>query len=315
MRSFLLMATLHLIGCVDDGDLDRLALEDEVGLDQLALSGEPPLRTISVSVCDDYAGIRYLAYGPIIGVEDFVGVCCLQYGGEWRLVAASRNLSLEGGGDVFIEGTDGEDHFYWYSGGVECGSGYSTYRVGGAAPSDWIGRLWLYGRDGDDYLSSLDHDNEVHGPGVGFWPSQDGGPGSDIFDGQCGPDSIVGGEGPDFMYDRCSDGRDVFNGGPGDDTIINWDDGATWVQPGAGSDFVETGDGPDVVSLTPGDPGDVNEIYTYGGNDTVDGSDQTDWIWTGPGRDICRGHGGWDLCDGGPDKDLCDAESEIDCEG
>ncbi len=102
---------------------------------------------------------------------------------------------------------------------------------------------------------------------------------------------------------------DSFDGGAGDDVIVNDDstadseitggDGADVIYGGAGSDDVDGGAGDDVVDA-------------FDGNDQVDGGLGTDTIYGGAGDDALVGGAGSDTIDTGSTEqsgDLCDVDS------
>jgi Ca2+-binding RTX toxin-like protein len=97
-----------------------------------------------------------------------------------------------------------------------------------------------------------------------------------------------------------TDGRDVFDGGPGRDVVVALG-GNDDIDAGGGDDLICAGGGNDEVD---GDAGN-DRIYGQGGNDEMDG--QT-------GNDVLIGGMGTDDADGELGNDRCVAETEDDCE-
>ena len=97
-----------------------------------------------------------------------------------------------------------------------------------------------------------------------------------------------------------TEGRDVFDGGPGRDVVVTLG-GNDDIDAGGGDDLICSGAGNDEID---GDAGN-DKMYGQGGNDEMDGQS---------GDDVLIGGGGFDDADGETGNDRCVAETEDDCE-
>jgi Ca2+-binding RTX toxin-like protein len=97
-----------------------------------------------------------------------------------------------------------------------------------------------------------------------------------------------------------TDGRDVFDGGPGRDVVVTLG-GNDDIDAGGGDDLICAGGGRDEID---GDAGN-DVMYGQGGNDEMDGQ---------IGDDTLIGNKGTDDADGEAGFDTCKAEIEDECE-
>ncbi len=195
--------------------------------------------------------------GRIITAENF------DSSRQFGLVIAQQVLAALGdapvqpvqivGDDLIVQGTDGSDTIYAWSGagntvsvwmnGVSSGpfalpasgrvivfSGQSHDRV---IATDLMRTAEIYGGDGNDLLVGGFASDEI-----------DGGNGTDRIWGGLGNDFLFGGSGNDFIYGR--EGSDVLIGGAGDDYLEGLD-GADILIGGLGVDRVVGGSGDDIL--------------------------------------------------------------------
>lgn len=181
--------------------------------------------------------------------------------------------------DQTISGTDNPDNLTAGGGNdqVEAGSGDDL--VAGQGGNDTLsggaGRDALHGGAGDDQLSGDEGDDTLIGDEGDdlLWGGSGnddlaGGPGHDTLWGGPGDDSLTGGEGDDMLLGE--DGDDRLMGGAGDDLLIGGrgsdeidgglgNDTLWGSAPGEGDDgavdFLNGGEGDDVLMLNPGDYG------------------------------------------------------------
>lgn len=163
------------------------------------------------------------------------------------------------GGDDLLSGDDGRDHLVGGDGDDSLQGGLGNDTLIADAGNDS-----LEGGDGDDQLAGSPGDDHLHG-GFGN-DSLAGGEGDDSLAGDAGNDWLSGGAGNDTLTGEA--GQDTQDGGTGNDRL----DGREAAGDPAESDFLNGGDGDDLLTLGAGD-------YGHGG----DGSDifeLTD-IWQG----------------------------------
>ena len=117
------------------------------------------------------------------------------------------------------------------------------------------------------------------------------------FDTGIGDDTLVGGNGSDFLVAGPGEdslvgaGRtDFLSGEDGDDTLEG-DGGGDFISGGAGNDVLEGGAGHD-------------DLNGEDGDDLLRGGNHNDEITGGDGSDTIRGNHGNDLIDGGGDNDF-----------
>lgn len=206
---------------------------------------------------------------------------------------------------------------------VKGGSGNDTL-VGSAVTNDLSGGTGndvLKGLAGDDNLNGYDGDDSLFGGAGDEWfGNQDG---HDRFFGEAGDDSIQAGS--------FNDGRDVFSGGPGVDSIsydprsnpvtidptVAGDDGEAGENDDVRDDFeyLYGGWGSDLIVGTNADN------YLTGGSglgaDTLRGRGGSDRIYGNDGDDTIVGGEGYDELYGGGNDDTIDSadlgEDEVDC--
>ncbi len=111
------------------------------------------------------------------------------------------------------------------------------------------------------------------------------------------PTFIDGGAGRDFL--KGGSGDDVIHGGAGHD-FIKGGNGDDVIDGGAGHDFIKGGNGDDVIDGGTG----CDLILGEGGNDVIRGGDGNDQIFGGSGDDIILGDAGRDLIFGGSGRDV-----------
>ena len=166
----------------------------------------------------------------------------------------------------------------------------------------------LSGGDGDDSIQGSAGDDYLSG-GASGGDLIDGGAGNDLIFGGPGEDLLKGGAGSDVINTGTSQIGDIADGGSGSDfihcgqctgviTSANGEAGNDFIQGGKaadlaleggdGDDWIESGDGWDIVH---GDSGPllnvlINLPYFYGGNDVIN---------SGGGQDVVFGDGGDDI--------------------
>jgi Ca2+-binding RTX toxin-like protein len=234
------------------GNADELhggAGNDTVDFSQLrktspsAFQDGPPIGGLGVYVNLATHRTAYAAEGIVIsGFENIVGT-------DWHdtligddgpnVFRPLRGGGLVGGpwvqGPDRIDGAGGEDTLVIdfsavespNSLGVVSGAGYIYSRVDGVP--DWLGS-----RNYDDYrydnIERLDiigtsKDDELHAPGIKYGDILRGLGGNDVLTGGVGgADTLLGGNGNDTLsgqmsYSGAADGRDVLDGGAGDDLV------------------------------------------------------------------------------------------------
>lgn len=152
-------------------------------------------------------------------------------------------------GDEEITGGDGDDQ-------INGDKGDDTL-------AGMLGEDHLYGDEGDDSLMGGAGDDLLHGEaGTDHLEGEDGADtlfghsGDDLLDGGAGEDSLIGGFGHDALDGGAGD--DVLHGREEDDTLIG----------GAGADVLFGGDGNDLVDGT-GDEGAVDFLNGGDGDDVI----------------------------------------------
>jgi Ca2+-binding RTX toxin-like protein len=199
----------------------------------------------------------------------------LLFGGEGDDVldgGDGDDMLAGGAGDDLLQGGRGEDLIFFpdAQNGVEV---YITYGGNGTV-TDGFGdtdtlRSSIEGAIGtrfDDILIGDDSRNQFQG--LGGDDFIDGNGGDDLLDGGEGNDTILAGEGNDIV--DAGSGNDEIQGEGGDDTLIGGE-GEDDIEGGDGNDRIlwSSADGNDVVDGG-GGSGDVIEITTTDGDDTVE---------------------------------------------
>ncbi len=202
-----------------------------------------------------------------------------QSGIDMALMAQVENLTVQGGQDFDVYGSDLANKIYGNLGGnrLQGGLGKDSLYGGGGADQLWGDRAELAGPGGDDRLF--------------------GGAGADTLWGEVGNDYLESGYDADWLYG--GDGADTQNGhigddalfgGTGDDSLIG-SNGLDWLSGDGGNDRLFGGHDGDVVSGGDGD----DALYGGSEDDTLEG---------GNGNDLMIGDGGVDVMRGGNGDDI-----------
>jgi Ca2+-binding RTX toxin-like protein len=233
--------------------------------------------------------------------------------GDDKLNGEAGDDLLNGGAGADVldggEGTDTANYFNAVAGvNVDLLTGLGS---GGEAQGDrYISIENIDGGEGNDTLTGSNADNRIYGSD-----------GDDIVYGMGGNDTLYGGFGTDTLY-----------GGDGNDYLANFS-GTSKLYGGAGDDFLDGfgsaaqmdgGDGWDMAVYNVGSAGvNVNLLTgigsggsaqgdTYAGieaisstayNDTLTGTNGTNYFWSGSGDDQLFGMGGFDNLDGAAGND------------
>jgi Ca2+-binding RTX toxin-like protein len=250
---------------------------------------------------------------------------------EWRVYGGTGDDSLTGS-DQALDYLNGE-------------AGHDTLD-GLGGPGGTNGWEYLVGGEDDDVLL--------------------GGASPDQLSGDAGNDDLAGGGGDDYLFGsigvdslRAGPGNDVVNAGPGDGELSEGGDGSDELdcegdadevyEGGSGFDTIEcsggvfSGDAFDrhdfLIDLAAGVVRRTNhvqtvatlrsaeDVYTFGGNDVLLGTDGANVLYAGGGNDALDGRGGSDVlrgelgndtletgdgtpdrADAGPDDDTCSAD-------
>lgn len=204
---------------------------------------------------------------------------------------------------------DGTDTYQY----LDCATASSE--VMGEGGDDWIrtadGADIVDGGPGDDDLRTLGGNDQVAG-----------GDGNDILNASTGNDTLSGGAGNDTIYP--GPGNDVANGDDGNDILASLQGAET----DTGADDLRGGPGADLLDMTNHVPGatitlddvandgnsgegdnyrpDFEQITGTSGNDVVVGTNNPDYIRSGPGNDNIKGLGGNDDINSGSEDDVVD---------
>ena len=263
------------------------------GNDQLRIFGTDDADSIIVELEEEPEGMP--------GVPDFRLLQVTGYGGNDTI-----DVEIAGTGVVVtVNGNDGSDT-------IDLTKSDSGGTLAGGRGNDTIN-----GSDAADTIQgSLDNDD------------LDGGGGDDMISGGTGDDTMLGGEGRDEIFGE--EGHDVINGQEGNDTIyggsendsIRGESGFDELFGNEGYDTIYGGVGNDLLvgggqsDLLHGDrhPDDVgggicgsspnvlcsdvlygdevmqSDVYYEGGNDVLDGDEDDDQVFGGPGDDVYQFH-------------------------
>ncbi|PWC84599.1 hypothetical protein AEJ54_29370, partial [Azospirillum sp. Sp 7] len=267
------------------------------------------------------------------------------------LTGGANNDTLTGtaGNDV-INGNDGNDSLLGGAGADTINGGNGNDTIIGGDGNDSLtggnGNDSLDGGAGDDKLYGSDGNDTLNG-GAGN-DSLVGGAGNDVLNGDAGNDTIQAGDGDDTL--QGGDGNDTIVGGAGNDSIvggagndvIGYTSGS---ELGAG-EFIDTGDGNDIIrfySTTPGDtlvlPGTLTDsnntltvaitggyssqttliglkidasAVTLSGGLTMNGSGGADMLTGTAQGDSLKGGDGDDTLNGGAGNDTLNGEDGTD---
>ena len=201
--------------------------------------------------------------------------------GDDALYGHKGNDALDGGtGEDELHGQEGNDQLSGGLGKDELQGGDGDDQLDGGDDNDDLfggsGDDRLVGGQGDDYLGGNDGVDNLSG-GVGE-DTLFGGLGNDLLDGGDGNDHLEGGKGSDTLLGQSGEdtlygdeGADTLDGGSGNDYLLGGDDndeldggaGDDWLWGGSGSDtfnfglgggldFIEDGDGTDIVRFKAG---------------------------------------------------------------
>ncbi len=220
------------------------------------------------------------------------------------------------GGDDVLYGEAGNDSL---TGDAGDSLGY------GGFDSSRGGHDLLYGGNGEDNLVGDARDGAAYGT-TGGNDVIDGGADNDILVGDVGPGSSFFDfaiPGPPFDFSGFDPGDDTLYGGTGDDEIVGDVQGDVLNSfNGVGHDLLYGGDGSDLISgdavgegALLGDGGVITGEASRGGNDTIYGEGDFDYIF-GDSMDIRDGGiGGDDLIYGGAEGDSIQGDTFFDIRG
>lgn len=223
-------------------------------------------------------------------------------GGPDTFYGGAGNDVLKGfEGDDILNGDEGDDELYGGDGVDTVDGGDGNDEIWGELGSDTLiggnGVDHLFGDDGDDSLTGGEGDDTL-----------DGGSGDDELVGNAGNDSLDGGAGNDVLVGDegvihgllkitaiSGNGNDVLAGGAGNDTLIGAGGndflyggnhlvsgattavgvayklaGATLVADSDGADFLDGGEGDDLLMADDGHSGQST---------TFPGAEVGDWVW------------------------------------
>ncbi|QCN96116.1 DUF4347 domain-containing protein [Azospirillum argentinense] len=267
------------------------------------------------------------------------------------LTGGANNDTLTGtaGNDV-INGNDGNDSLLGGDGADTINGGNGNDTIVGGDGNDSLmggnGNDSLDGGAGDDKLYGEVGDDTVNG-GDGN-DSIVGGAGNDVLNGDAGNDTIQAGDGDDTI--QGGDGNDTIVGGAGNDSIVggagNDVIGYTSGSELGASEFIDTGDGSDIIrfySTTPGDtlvlPGTLTDsnntltvaitggyssqttltglkidasAVTLSGGLTMNGGGGADVLTGTAQADSLKGGNGDDTLNGGAGNDTLNGEAGTD---
>lgn len=154
--------------------------------------------------------------------------------------------------------------------------------------------MWVDGGTGDDIIWGHNPGETLLGGDGNDWI--DGGSGNDSLFGGTGNDSVVGGLGNDRLWG--DDGNDTLIDTAGDNSIYGGL-GDDFAFGGTGNDVIYGDDGNDVIS----DAGGTNQLYGGVGNDFIYGGTGADSAYGGDDNDAVSGLGGNDYIDGSIGED------------
>jgi Ca2+-binding RTX toxin-like protein len=240
--------------------------------------------------------------------------------------SAVANWLLGGAGADQISGGDGDDTLTGGAGddSLNGGAGQDVAVFSGLLSQSTItanddGSLTVVGPDGSDTLSGVETLQFADGVadfappssagasesgtsgsdslvGAGGDDTLSGGAGDDTLVGGDGNDSVAGGAGNDLIVAGHGGGNDLYDGGPGIDTIRYASATKTvTVDLAAG-----TGSGPEVGHDT---ISNVENVIGGSGNDSIAGDAGANQLTGGDGNDDLAGRGGDDTIDGGAGND------------
>jgi Ca2+-binding RTX toxin-like protein len=137
---------------------------------------------------------------------------------------------------------------------IDAGGGADMVRVEADVPASFHAKVIIFGGDGNDTITGSKFADRIFaGAGddlvVGFAGADEihGGPGNDTLDGGYGRDSLFGDDGNDILIGGPCDDR--LLGGPGDDSFRNFE--TPEERLGSGRDLVDGGGGNDTAQNDP----------------------------------------------------------------
>lgn len=167
----------------------------------------------------------------------------------------SNDRLFGGPGNDLIDGGVGGDKLFG-----EAGDDTMLGLAGNDVMDGGSGNDSMLGGDGDDLMNGGD-DNDTLNGGAGN-DSLDGDDGNDGLSGFTGNDFLLGDYGDDTIYGGADD--DVLIGAAGSDTLIG-QGGADFVKGNSGVDLLAggSGAGADPDDIVIGDPGEIDEFFTF----------------------------------------------------
>jgi Ca2+-binding RTX toxin-like protein len=299
----------------------RMVLADASGAKQCTVTGTDPATpvagtagpdTVCVAAGDftvDAGGGNDVVYsGPGDGTLDGGSGNDTLYGG------AGDDTLRGGAGDAGSDRLDGGPGADTFAGGP--GIDRVLYDTRTAPVSVTIGAGADDGEAGEGDDVGADVESVTGGEGSDTLTGSDA---SNTFSGRGGNDVISGGGSDDFMGGGAN-GDHTFHGGDGIDRVTYThydasqpvtvtvddvaDDGAAGEADNVGTDveYVYGTPGDDHLSAAPGHALGIS-FWGYAGNDTLIGTEQSDYLFGGPGTDTLDGRGGNDILRGGEDAD------------
>ena len=224
--------------------------------------------------------------------------------------------------DVVVNGGDGYDRVYVRGeAGVYLNLAQSEIEevIGGAGRdlfdgSAAAGRVRLFGKDGDDFLSGGAGNDHLRGDGGN--DTILGGAGNDVLEGKDGADRIRAGAGDDRLYVDSDDS--VIDGGDGYDRLyvqgaggVSLDLAATGIEEAFGSDGNDLFNGSTMTERVRLYGKDGNDLLAGGaGNDHLRGDDGNDVLTGGDGNDVLEGRADADELRGGAGDDRLYADAD-----
>ena len=215
-------------------------------------------------------------------------------GGDDVLTGGVGNdTALGGDGDDYLMGDAGNDRL---DGGA--GSDWAGYESANAAVKVDLSLTTAQNTGGGGTDTLLNIENLY---GTSYADTLTGSSANNMLFGGAGNDTIFGAAGDDFLAGGA--GNDTLSGGDGDDTV-SYDDGdATGVVVNLATG-VATGHGTDTLVSIEG-------VYGSAGNDTLLGSDRTEYLGGGAGDDLLRPGAGANYVEGGAGNDTLSFDDGI----
>ena len=229
-------------------------------------------------------------------------------------------------GDDSIDGGGGRDYILGGEGNDSIDGGAGNDRIYGGEGDDTVlggeGNDWIRGDGGDDSIDGGAGNDSIGGNAgndtIDGGAGDDhlyGGEGNDVIDGGAGADRIFGGEGDDSLTGGTEVDTFVFEAGHGNDTITDFADGTDLIDLSdlgvmnfAALSIADDTNGNAVITTSAGNTITLTGVATAdldasnfvfdttgtSGNDTIDGSAQSDRIEGLGGNDSLTGGTGPD---------------------